>query len=142
MNSTQHLKETLELKIGISKFCDLRPKNCVTVGARGTHSVCVCKIHQNVKLMVGAVPLSKKMTYHDLLEQLLCSINSKLYMLHRCANCPGTTGLQTFLESKLEGTIVENDGSIVCKQWIFTDRTTLEESIKPISEYLDILIKK
>ena len=57
-------------------------------------------------------------------------------MLHRCANCPGITGLQIFLESKLEGTILEND------EWISTDKTTLEESIKPISEYLDILIQE
>ena len=53
-------RDNPELKIGISKFCDLRPKNCATVGARGTHSVCVCKIHQNVKLMVAALPHSEK----------------------------------------------------------------------------------
>ena len=76
-----------------------------------------------------------KITYHDLLEQLVCSIDSKLCLLHRCANCPGTTGLETFLESKPEGTILENDEFIVYKQWISTDRTTLEESIKPISEF-------
>ena len=63
-------------------------------------------------------------------------------MLRRCANCPGITGLQTFLESNLEGTILENDESTVYKQWISTDRTTVEESIKPISEYLDILIQE
>lgn len=27
--------------VRISKFCELRPKECVTVGSRGTHSVCV-----------------------------------------------------------------------------------------------------
>lgn len=30
-----------EIKVGLSKFCELRPKECVTVGAKGTHSVCV-----------------------------------------------------------------------------------------------------
>ena len=38
-------------KIGFSKFAELRPKHCVLAGARGTHSVCVYTIHQNVKLM-------------------------------------------------------------------------------------------
>ena len=38
-------------KIGFSKFAELRPKQCVLAGASGTHSVCVCTIHQNVKLM-------------------------------------------------------------------------------------------
>ena len=35
-------------KIGFSKFAELRPKHCVLAGASGTHSVCVCTIHQNV----------------------------------------------------------------------------------------------
>lgn len=43
-------------KISLSKFCSLRPQHCITVGCRGTHSVCVCKIHQNVKLMLNALP--------------------------------------------------------------------------------------
>ena len=38
--------------IGFSKFADLRPKHCVLAGASGTHSVCVCTIHQNMKLMM------------------------------------------------------------------------------------------
>ena len=39
------------MKIDFSSFADLRPKECVLVGSRDTHSVCVCTIHQNVKLM-------------------------------------------------------------------------------------------
>ena len=35
-------------KIGFSKFAELRPKHCVLVGASGTHSVCVCTVHQDV----------------------------------------------------------------------------------------------
>lgn len=60
-------------KVGLSKFCELRPKECVTVGARGTHSVCVCTIHQNVKLMLADIPAVTKITYHDLIEQFVCS---------------------------------------------------------------------
>ena len=41
-------------KIGLSKFCSLRPKWCVTVSSSGTHWVCVCTIHQNTKLLVDA----------------------------------------------------------------------------------------
>ncbi len=40
------------LSIGFSKFAELRPRHCVLAGASGTHSVCVCTIHQNVKLMM------------------------------------------------------------------------------------------
>ena len=49
-------KDYPDNKIGISKFCELRPKNCTTVESHGSHSVCVCKIHQNVKLMVASLP--------------------------------------------------------------------------------------
>lgn len=37
--------------IGFSSFASLRPKHCVLAGGSGTHTVCVCAIHQNVKLM-------------------------------------------------------------------------------------------
>ena len=37
-----------DYKIGFSKFAELRPKHCILAGASGTHSVCVCTIHQNV----------------------------------------------------------------------------------------------
>ena len=46
-------KDNPEIMIGISKFCELRPKNRITVGSHGSHSVCLCKIHQNVKLMIA-----------------------------------------------------------------------------------------
>lgn len=39
-------------KIGFSKFASLRPKHCVLAGASGTHTICVCTIHQNFKLMM------------------------------------------------------------------------------------------
>ena len=40
--------------IGLSKFCELRPKWCVTVLSSGTHSVCVCNQYQNTKLLVDS----------------------------------------------------------------------------------------
>ena len=55
-----NLKEVYQLfkqkhptkSIGFSKFAELRPKKCVLAGESGTHSVCVCTIHQNVILMM------------------------------------------------------------------------------------------
>ncbi|XP_044588762.1 uncharacterized protein LOC123267940 [Cotesia glomerata] len=38
--------------IGFSKFASLRPTYCILAGSSGTHVVCVCTIHQNVKLML------------------------------------------------------------------------------------------
>lgn len=39
-------------KIGLSKFQKLRPRECISAGKSGTHNVCVCKIHQNLKLQL------------------------------------------------------------------------------------------
>ena len=63
-------------------------------------------------------------------------------MIHRCANCSGISGIQTFVERNREGIILENDYFIVYKHWISTDRTSLEESTKPTKVYLDILIQE
>lgn len=41
-----------DLRIGFAKFAELRPQHCVLAGAAGTHTVCVCTIHQNLKLML------------------------------------------------------------------------------------------
>ena len=40
------------LKVGFSRFAQLRPRECILAGASGTHTVCVCQIHQNAKLMI------------------------------------------------------------------------------------------
>ena len=71
-----------DLKISFSKFASLRPKWCITVGPKGTHSVCVCTAHQNVKLLLSSVNLSKD--YHELLELTVCNRNSKECIIHRC----------------------------------------------------------
>ena len=39
-------------KNGFSKFAILHPKECVLTGANGTNQVCVCTVHNNVKLMM------------------------------------------------------------------------------------------
>jgi hypothetical protein len=43
------------VKVGFSKFASLRPRNCIMTGASGTHSVCVCTIHQKCEVNVGSL---------------------------------------------------------------------------------------
>ena len=128
-------------KIGISKFCELRPRECITVGARGTHSVCVCTVHHNVKLMLAAFPMSEdtsSLTYHNLLDQLVCSTDSNLCMIHRCDNCPGITKLQEFLQKKISDEVDQ----IKYKQWVSTDRTTLTDHVATPQEFIECLAEK
>lgn len=43
---TQFKESNPNIKIGFSKFSNLRPKNVLLPGKSGTHQVCVCKYHQ------------------------------------------------------------------------------------------------
>ena len=59
----------------ISKFCMLERKWCVTVGASGTHCVCVCTSHQNITVALNAIKVDKD--YHLLLEFIVSSKDRK-----------------------------------------------------------------
>ena len=135
----QAFKAKHPCKIGFSKFCELRPKWCIMVGARGTHSVCVCTQHQNVKLMSAC--LGHKVTYHTLIQKLVCEETNKTCMLHRCNNCPGEAGLLAFLET-LMAPELEAEESIPFKQWVHTDRTSLITQEETCSNFIDSLIAK
>ena len=70
-----------EHKVGFSKFAELRPNNCVLAGANGTHSVCVCTTHQNIKLMMYTIKLGELTTsdgislqsYQHCIAQVICN---------------------------------------------------------------------
>ena len=47
----------LNVNIGFSKCCSLRPKWCVLAGSKITHSIFVCNAHQNVVLLADATDL-------------------------------------------------------------------------------------
>ena len=55
--------------VGFSKFCALRPKWCKTIGSSGSHSICVCAIHQNTILACYALNLD----YKDLTNKVVYS---------------------------------------------------------------------
>ena len=109
-------------EIGFFKFCELRPKLCITVGSAGTHSVCVCTIHQNVKLMLAAWQINDY--YKELICKMVCAIESKDCMLDHCEKCPGPEGLKEFLVDAFVNN--DPDDIIDFKQWIHTDRDMLD----------------
>lgn len=72
-------KEYEHVKIGLTKFVQLRPVHCVLAGSSGTHNVCVCVHHENVKLMLEAAALetvtkNSKLSlknYHDCIQAIV-----------------------------------------------------------------------
>ena len=128
-------------KIGFSKFAELRPKHCVLAGASGTHSVCVCTIHQNVKLMVlvQEMQIPELPTYHHWLAKIMCNPPYPRCYLGECDACPEIEILKEELFTHFDEIDVEQ---IVYKQWVSTDRSTLETFCSPVEEYVDIFCKK
>ena len=91
----QHFKD--QRKPGFSIFASLRPKECISAGAPGTHTICVCPIHQNVKLKLSAI--NKNLAYRVILNDCVCSTDWSDCMLHLCKNCPGKAEILKILES-------------------------------------------
>lgn len=130
-------------KIGFSKFADLRPKNCVIAGGSGTHVVCVCTIHQNVKLMIAggnlntiilqghAKPLK---TYHDCLEKIMCNPPGQRCYLDECDLCPSISDFKEALLTSFEEEIIEN---VTYKQWVSVDRCTFETFCKSSQDFVE-----
>ena len=63
------------------------------IGSSGSHSVCVCAIHQNTILACYALDLD----YEDLIKKMVCSNTIKLRMVHYCLNCLGKDNLVKYL---------------------------------------------
>lgn len=126
----------------------LRPKNCVLAGASGTHSVCVCQIHQNPKLMLHACDFKSLLgpdqednlsDYKKILKMIMCDSPTDLCHLRKCSRCPGSTHLQNVLIELFEENFIE---SVTYKQWTSTDRSSLETISKRTDDFVDCLIEK
>ena len=114
------------IKISFSKFCSLQPKWCISFGSSGSHAVCVCKIHQNAKLVATACQMDHK----EMMKAIVCDISDKNCMIHQC---PEKSALVSKLQQldRLEETF-----EVIFKQWQSTDRTTLNTLTLPTDEYI------
>ena len=98
------------LHIGFTKFAELHPKHCILAGASGTLAVCVCMIHQNVKLMLEDVKIQRLSSsqdpqltnYHCYIAQLVCNPALPRCYLRECDFCPGIHGLKDCLVKRLD----------------------------------------
>lgn len=85
-------------------------------------------MHQNLKLMLSAIGL-EKLNYF-LVDIIVCDKTSKICMIHRCTNCPGTNS-----ESD-EGMEID------FKQWAKVDKAYLLSMKLPIYEFIELLVEK
>lgn len=133
-----------EIEIGFSRFATLRPPFCVLAGQSGTHTVCVCTSHHNVKLKLDAcrigqltsdwtIPLTD---YKDCLKCIVCKDPTIECFSSKCKECPGTKKLNEMLKMKFDDAIID---TIKYSRWISVDRSTLETLEIPTDEFVDTL---
>lgn len=122
-----------EIEAKFSKFASLRPKWCVLPGAPGTHVVCVCTTHQNIKLAISAV--SKEISYTNVLSNMVCDLKHESCMLGECPMCSGVEGGKNFFESPLGDEI-----DVKYKQWVTTDRCHLVDIVEPYDQFVENLL--
>lgn len=142
-----NLKEAYQLfkdrfsneSIGFSKFAELRPKHCVLAGASGTHSVCVCTIHQNVKLMITGANMPELTSYQHCLAQIICNPPLPECYLGSCSCCPGIAKLTDYLMKIMDENLIDN---IIYKQWVSVDRCTLETISMSADDFIDTFCDK
>lgn len=132
------------MQIGFSKFAELRPKHCVLAGSTGTHAVCVCTTHQNVKLMIenaklGTITNNELKTYRHFMAKMLCNPPSIDCLMSECKSCPGDKEIRLTLERSFQEKLIEK---ITFRQWISVDRCTLETLQKPSTEFIDLICNK
>ena len=131
------------IKIGFSTFAMLRPRECVLAGSSGTHSVCVCSLHQNAKLMfygskIATLSEGAISHYRHCLAAIMCNPPRIQCYLGKCKQCPGTEPLHLKLQGIMDSNMVD---TVEYKQWTSTDRSTMETVIQPVDEFLPCFMK-
>ncbi|KAK3909523.1 DNA-directed RNA polymerase subunit beta [Frankliniella fusca] len=145
------LEEFPTFQISLSKFAMLRPTYVILDGASGTHSVCVCTIHQNVKLMLHGARLGDSVRLQDgeivqgfkNLEECMSIMLSETptdeCYFGTCTQCPGTQKIKEKLEEIFNAKMIE---TVEYKQWTVVDRSDLITVTQDRDEFIDLFLEK
>lgn len=110
-------QQNIGQKIGFSTFAALRPKECLlALNNCGTHTVCVCQYHQNVKLIFEPMKKIFEMeNFRDLFALMLCNEPTDNCRLKECDQCPGIEEMEQYLAGVIEKNEIDD---VSYKQWI------------------------
>ena len=119
---------------GFAKFCVIRPKWSIIFASKGSHTVCVCSYHQNVKLLCSTI--SGNLDYKEYMNLCVCDLADPNSMFHLCELCPDITILTNYLINIFEDNYSDDDDKINYKQWVATDLTTLSCIQPTVDEFI------
>ena len=78
-------------------------------------------------------------TYDHCLAQIICNPPLPDCYLNRCPYCPGIATLKEKLKKLMDENLVDN---IIYKQWVSTDRSTLETFSDSADDFVESLCEK
>lgn len=141
---TAFKNENPTIKIGKSKFAALRPKHCVLAGASGTHSICVCRYHQNFKLLLDGGNLKGMdpaiTDYKYVMSAVLCDPpTAECYTKGCCKDCPGFETLKENILNLFEENFVQE---IKFNQWSAVDRSSFDTLVLNTPDFVDLLFEQ
>lgn len=137
-----------DIKIGLTSFAKQRPKNIILQGASGTHNICVCIIHQNVKLMIETAKLYTINTefsdYKCCIKKIICDTPTPACYLRKCVSCH--IGLDTFKSQLIhdfqQAGYDSDSDKISFKLWEATDRCTIQSFEENVVDFVEYFCQK
>jgi hypothetical protein len=78
-------------------------------------------------------------SYDNCLSKIICNVPSVRCYQGGCEMCPGTENLIKNTEKRSEDNNIDN---ITYKEWLTTDRSTLETTVKSCSDFLKSFTEK
>jgi hypothetical protein len=71
------------------------------------------------------------------MSMVVCDLNNKMCMIHRCENCLGDEVLREFLDEKFSDSEEEE---ILFQQWQGTDRAMLYTQTTSTQEFIELIV--
>ena len=119
-------KSEFDVKIGLSKFCSLRPE-IVKLQTDIPLNVCVCRYHANIDFIVDSIfklHHTFPKCYKELLNICCCDINNEQCMMGDCEKCANKVCIE-FIETLVEF----SDANATWFQWQQTEEKVEKVSI-------------
>ena len=125
-NHNKFVEENPNNKIGLSKFCELRP-NKVKLFDHIPHNVCVCSYHENVRLLLVALKQHTTLStdFRSFVSQVTCDPSSKDCMSSKCSKCKDL--IDTF-------TLSNPDDTVKYQQWQTDEKMEKVDIIASVSD--------
>ena len=133
---------TKTLKSNFLNLLSSDQKNVLAGGVR-IHCVCICTIHQNMKLMIVGIQLGTLtnvekhhlIDYHQCIDAVTCNEASSSCYLDDCSSCSNLMDDFILYLTKIFDKNSIDD--LIYKQWLSTDRTTLQTVLQNLEEFTE-----